>query len=94
LIDDDDDPTTSASPTPDNFYLLYPNPSCGPATLFIDESHLPARCIVLDIDGKVVAEKLITASETELDEGLPSGVYRLNLISNHDRTTLKWVVIR
>lgn len=77
---------------------VFPNPSHGTFVVNTEKIRLPARLVVLDPRGKVMAEKQIPASSAKslsLDLAfLPQGFYMIRLVSNEAIYTAKAVLTR
>lgn len=66
-------------------FIVYPNPSNGIVT--VKSMVYPASINVFDLSGKLVASKVVTTTEMELNlSELANGVYHLSIIT--DKTTI------
>ncbi len=74
--------------------VVVPNPASDVARVQV-EGATPRRAVLLDIFGKIVLEKNVSAPEFELSVGgFPAGIYLLNVATDRGRVVRKVVVQR
>lgn len=76
-----------------NFFSLFPNP--GNEILIIQSSTIsskPTEIKIVDMQGKIVLQKTITATRFELDtKNLEQGIYSIQIITDSMHTSKTWI---
>ena len=72
---------------------VYPNPSKGNFNIDLGSTVENAQIAVMDINGRIVYENVITTSTTQVDlSNVEKGVYFLQITVNGERTNRKLIV--
>jgi len=77
-----------------NNFSVYPNPSEYLLTIKTNQSNIPEKYSIIDINGRIILDKIVySESDLSISVGsLESGLYFLNIIADGKEENIKFIV--